>query len=115
LVDRAEFWRRLFERLERLANRLDDGTRNKIVESVVARVPMPTQEEAREHFEHRAAIWGVIHTRTTATVEENKLRRRAADEAIAAAEPLAAIAESELNEIEEQRARMARGEGLPQH
>ena len=38
---------------------------------------------------------------------------RAADEAIATAEPLAAMAENELKKIEEQRARMVRGEGLP--
>ena len=50
LADRLEFWRDLFGRLERLANRLDDKTRNKIVEAVLARVPMPTEEERRAPF-----------------------------------------------------------------
>ena len=33
--EKAEFWKRLFERLERLANRLDDETRNTILEAVL--------------------------------------------------------------------------------
>lgn len=111
LRDRAEFWHRLFERLERLANRLDVEMRTKIVDAVLARVPMPTQDETRAHFEG-AVIWKMLHIRTSATVEENKVRREAAEQAIAAAEPLAAMAQAKLQEIAEQRARMARVKGF---
>jgi len=51
-------------------------------------------------------------TRASATVEENKIKRKDADEKIAAAEPIAAMAQIELQQIEEERARMERGEGL---
>ena len=113
LGDRGEFWHQLFERIERLTNRLDDNTRNKIIEAVLARVRMPTHEEIREHFERRAVVWEMLHVQTTATVDENKVVRAAADQAIAAAEPMTAIAANELKRIEQQRARMDRGEGLP--
>jgi hypothetical protein len=41
VADRVEFWRRLFERLWRLSNRLDDALQAKILGAVHARVPMP--------------------------------------------------------------------------
>jgi hypothetical protein len=113
LNDRAVFWKRLLERLERLANRLDDETRNKIVNDVLARVSLPTDEERRDQFEREEAAWKAFHGHITATVEENEIRRQDAEKKIAAAEPVAALAQRVLQRIEEQRARMERGEGLP--
>ena len=46
-------------------------------------------------------------------VEDNKIRRQAADQAIAAAEPVAAMAQTALQRIANQRAGMKRGERLP--
>ena len=45
VADRIAFWQRLFERLRRLANRLDDALQAKILGAVHVRVPMPTQDE----------------------------------------------------------------------
>lgn len=46
---RIEFWRRLHERLGRLANRFDTAALGKVVDEVHARIPMVTAEEIRAH------------------------------------------------------------------
>lgn len=47
VADRVDFWRKLHERLGRLANRVDATAQAKILGEVHARIPMPTVEEIR--------------------------------------------------------------------
>jgi hypothetical protein len=48
IAARVEFWRRLHERLSRLANRVPDDMHGRILESVHHRVPVPTLDEQRQ-------------------------------------------------------------------
>jgi hypothetical protein len=74
---------------------------------------MPTEQERREHFEQHAKTWEALNIRLSATVEENNIRREDAEKKIAAAQPIAALAQTQLQQIKERRARMERGEGVP--
>jgi hypothetical protein len=91
VVDRVEFWQRLFQRLGRLANRLDDALQAKILEAVHARVPMLAQDEQRAlllaYAQQHERAWRMRHLRTEATVEENKVRLKSAQRLVAEALP----------------------------
>jgi hypothetical protein len=42
VAERMVFWQRFHECLDRLANRLGDDARNRIIADVFARIPLPT-------------------------------------------------------------------------
>jgi hypothetical protein len=73
VADRVEFWRKLHERLARLANRVDAG---KVLGAVHARIPMVMPDEQRalqlENAKQDAGHWSSLHDMHAATVEEQK-------------------------------------------
>ena len=75
-ADRVEFWRRLFQRLGRLGNRLDGATQREILIAVHARVPMPTLDEQRalrlEHAKQHETAWRLSQVHIEGIVESNR-------------------------------------------
>jgi len=47
MADRIGFWRRLFERLDNLSNRIATDDQAKILDAVNARIPAPTVDDTR--------------------------------------------------------------------
>ncbi|MBO0738918.1 MAG: hypothetical protein J2P48_20520 [Alphaproteobacteria bacterium] len=113
--DRVEFWTRLYQRLGRLANRLDNELQAKVLASVHARIPMPTVEEAlqlEQAREHETA-WRLSHVHAEGIVETNRALRDGAGKRVAEGEPLLAIAAKELKAAKDRRKRIERGESVP--
>lgn len=117
VAGRVEYWQGLHQRLGRLSNRLDGETQAKILGAVHDRVPMPTVDEIHalnlEEAKQHEAAWRMRHVSTEAIVEENKLRLKAAQRLVAAAEPLVASAAEEVKAAEERRERIEHGEHVP--
>jgi hypothetical protein len=65
--ERIAFWRKLHERLARLANRIDSETQGKILGQVHGRIPMPTVDEMRalqiENAKADARLWSELQSR----------------------------------------------------
>jgi hypothetical protein len=117
VAGRVELWQGLHQRLDRLSNRLDGETQAKILGAVHARVPMPTVDEVHalhldEAKQHETA-WRMRHVQTEGSVEENKLRLKAAERMVAEGEPLVASAAEEVKAAEQRRERVERGENVP--
>lgn len=113
--DRVEFWTRLYQRLGRLANRLDNELQAKVLASVHARIPMPTVEEAlqlEQAREHETA-WRLSHVHAEGIVETNRALRDAAGNRVAEGEPVPAIVAEELKAAKDRRKRIERGESVP--
>ena len=114
IADRIDFWIGLHQRLGRLANRLDDAMRAKILGTVHARVPMPTQDEIHalqlEHAQQHETAWQLHQIQTEGIVEANKALRDGASKMISEGEPLLAVAAEELKAAKERRERIERGE-----
>ena len=117
VAGRVEYWRDLHQRLGRLSNRLDGETQAKILGAVHARVPMPTVDEIHalnlEEAKQHETAWRMRHVSTEAIVEENKLRRKAAERLVTAGEPLVVSAAEQVKAAEERRARIEQGEDVP--
>jgi hypothetical protein len=116
-TDRVEFWRRLFQRLGRLGNRLDGATQGEILTAVHARVPMPTTDEVQavrlEHAKQHETAWRLGQVHTEGIVESNRALRDGAAKRVAEGEPLLAMASEELKTAENRRERIERGEDVP--
>lgn len=115
--DRVEFWTRLYQRLGRLANRLDNELQAKVLASVHARIPMPTVEEIRalqlEQAREHETAWRLSHVHAEGIVETNRALRDGAGKRVAEGEPLLAIAAEELKAAKDRRKRIEWGESVP--
>jgi hypothetical protein len=74
--DRLAFWKRLHERLGKLANRVDPETQAKVLGQIHARVPMVTLDEQRaielEGAESDLAQWSSVHRLYGAGIEDQR-------------------------------------------
>jgi hypothetical protein len=117
IADRIYFRTSLHQRLGRLANRLDDAMRAKILGAAHARVPMPTQDEIHalqlEHARQHETAWRVRQIQTEGIVEAHKVLRDGASKLVSKGEPLLAVAAEELTAAKERRERIERGEIVP--
>jgi len=73
IADRIALWRRLFDRLDKLSNRIGDEDRLKIFDAVQAKFPMPTPEERRalqlENADDASRLWTLVRDHNGAEVE----------------------------------------------
>jgi hypothetical protein len=56
---RCWFWDRMMERLHQLSNKVDEQDRQRIIEAIAKRVPMPTREEYEFCHRNVRVRWGV--------------------------------------------------------
>jgi hypothetical protein len=116
VVDRLEFWKRLYERLARLANRVDSAAHGKILAQIHERVPMVTADEQRalqaENAKRDLELWTSLRDMQTATAEDNKELGRRVTATIGAAETAAAQAAAKAETARERVERIARGENV---
>jgi hypothetical protein len=117
IADRIDFWTSLHQRLGRLANRLDDAIRAKILGAVHTRIPMPTQDEIPalqlERARRHEMAWQLRRIETEAIVEANRALRDGASKIVSEGEPLLAVATEGLEAAKERRERVERGESAP--
>jgi hypothetical protein len=87
IPERIAFWRKLYERLAKLANRVDAGTQGKLLGQIHARIPMVTTDEQRalqlENAEADARFWSSMHDMSAEQVEGRKGLAASAERAVA--------------------------------
>jgi len=114
VADRIDFWRRLHDRLAKLANRVDAETHGKILGAVHDRVLMPTPEEQRalqlENAKADAKFWESVADMHAGTVTDHKALFGVADAKIAASEAERAKAAERHAYAKERLGRIERGE-----
>jgi len=113
---RLTLWQRLYERLARLANRLNAEAQAKVLAAVHGRVPMVTADEQRalqlENAKADADFWERLHSTQTGTVEDHKGLAAAVAANIAQGETAAAEAAVNAKAARERVERIERGENV---
>jgi hypothetical protein len=113
---RIAFWSRLHERLARLANRIGGDAQAKILGSIHARVPMVTADEQRalqlENAKADSEFWLGSHDMHAGTAADHKALAVVTEQAIKAAEALAAEAKTHADAARDRVARIERGESV---
>jgi hypothetical protein len=115
-ADRIDFWMKLYQRLDTLANRVDAEARLKILDAINARIPVPTSDDLRSvqaaNTRQDTDLWETMRDVQTADVEERKAALTAMQQSIAererAAEAATAIAKAARDRLE----RIERGEEM---
>jgi hypothetical protein len=115
--DRIAFWRRLHERLAKLANRLDATAQAKLLGDIHTRVPMVTLDEQRalqlRNAESDERFWSRIHDMHASTVEEHKGFATTVERKVAEGEAAMAKVAVHRDAARERRERLQRGEDVP--
>jgi hypothetical protein len=74
VAERVAFWAALYQRLGRLANRVNGEAYGAILAAVHARIPIPTQEEQRaaavESAQDEVRFWGFISDHNADRIED---------------------------------------------
>jgi hypothetical protein len=116
IAGRLTFWRRLHDRLARLANRLNGEAQAKVLAAVHARVPMVMANEQRalqlENAKADAHFWESLHGAQTATVEGHKGLAATIAAQIARGETAAARSAGNAKAARERIARVERGDNV---
>jgi hypothetical protein len=114
--ERITFWRKLFERLAKLGNRVDADTAGKILDAIHARIPMVSMDEQRalqlETATSDARFWSGIHDMNAGTVEDHKQLAATTAAAIEKGETAAAAAAARAAAAKDRAERIARGENV---
>lgn len=115
-ADRIEFWTKLHQRLAALANRIHGETHGKVLGSIHARIPMPTQDDQRtvqlENAKEDAQFWDALRDLQVSEIEDRKGAVSAMQRSIAEREPAAADAAAKANAAQERLQRVERGEAV---
>ena len=105
---------KLHQRLAALANRIDGETHSKVLGSVHARIPMPTQDDQRaiqlENAKEHAQFWEALQDLQVSEIEDRKGALCAMQRSIAEREPAAADAAAKTKIAQERLGRIERGE-----
>jgi hypothetical protein len=116
VADRIAFWRALFERVDRLSNRVDADTRLKVFEAIGARIPMPTADEQRqlqrENAEADERVWSSLQDMNASTAAEQRELIAAAERSAATGEAAAKDAGERAARARERLAKLDRGEDV---
>jgi hypothetical protein len=111
--ERLAFWASLPERLDRLANRIDDDAVGKIYAAIHGRIPMVTPDEQRSLQEENAKaderFWSGLRDMHAENVEGHEGLIAAAERAIAAGQAGIAEADVKTEAAKERLDRLARG------
>lgn len=116
VADRADFWRRLHERLSQLSNRLDVASQAKLMGEVHARVPMPMIEDIRalqlQNSEADEKFWIGLRDMRQATADDHKQLLATIQQAIETAEADAKAAAEKASDAGERASRLRAGEDV---
>lgn len=114
--DRLAFWKRLHERLAKLANRIDPATHGKVLGQVHARVPMVVVDEQRDvqlrNAESDEQFWSGIRDMNLANVEEHKALAETVARSITTMQVAADEAAANAATAKERTERIRRGEDI---
>ena len=117
VADRIQFWQRLHDRLDKLANRLDAATQSKILGEVHERIPMVTLDEQHDlklqNAESDQQFWAGLRDMNQATAEGQRGLAAAAGGAAAGCEAEAAKADANAAVAKERVERLKKGEDVP--
>jgi regulator of replication initiation timing len=116
IQDRLTFWRRLFERFGRLANRINAATQQQLLGAISARIPMVTPEEQRalqlENDEIDERFWTGLQEMHAQQAQDQKRLAAAAEKAAAASQEGADEAVAKVTAAKERIERLKRGENV---
>jgi hypothetical protein len=116
--DRVRFWKKLFEKLSALSNRIDQDTHYKVLDSISKRIPMVTQEELRassvERYERQIQFWEGMQSINGEMGEGYRAMRSTVEQKAAAAEAEAAKAASHAAAMRKKAEMISRGELPPE-
>ena len=117
ISDRIAFWRRLHERLARLANRIGVETQPKILGAIHAKVPMVTADEQQslklENAEADERFWASLRSMHEAAANDQQQLVANAEAAIAQNRFAAENAAKNATEAEDRIERIKRGDDVP--
>jgi hypothetical protein len=114
VIDRAEFWQSLHQRLDRLANRIADLT--PILTAVHSRIPLPTPAEQRtamlETAEADARLWESLRDIHQSTADDHRGLAGEVERKTAQAQQAADGAKVNAEAAADRVARLKRGEAV---
>lgn len=116
VADRFSFWRKLYERLANLSNRIDAKTYARVLGLIHARIPMATAEEQRSvqlaNAEAEARNWEAIAGVFAADADDSKRLVATVEQTVADKRSAAKAAAEVANAAKDRIARIERGESV---
>jgi hypothetical protein len=113
---RVAFWKELYPRLDRLANRLDEDTKAKVIAAVDARIPMVAMEEIRaeqlEAARADAKFWEFLQANHQELATGHEQAAATASRIAAENKEAAESAGRHLDRAKERIVRLERGEAV---
>jgi len=116
--DRARFWKKLFEKLSALSNRIDQEMHGKILDSISKRIPVVTEEELRayllEYYDHEKVFWEAMECRNDIMGADYTLKTGMVMQKAVDAQDAMRRAMSQTIMLQEKIERISRGELPPE-
>jgi hypothetical protein len=117
IADRIVFWQRLFDRLERLANRVDAEKQTKILGEVHAKVPMVVADEQQslkiENAQADERLWSSLRDMHEGLAADHETLAADAERKIRENRAAAQNAARNADEARQRVERLKRGEDVP--